>query len=339
MEKRILALKIRKKLDLTAAEAQQLAAWMLDAEIPAGSMRKLLEDWERKGVVDAEIYGFYAELRRRMQTITLDPSPIDICGSGGDGLSTLNISTGAALIVAGAGKPIAKYGNRSASSRAGAADLLEELGVSINLSRESVKKCYKETGFAFLYAPIYHPDMKAVAKVRSELGIPTIWNRVLFLLHPARASRRVIGLAAPYRKHIPLYGKLLADDGVEETLFVTGTGGMDEVSVTGPTDVTEAQDGNLRPFLLKPAYLGFEPVSAEPLRVKGVKESAKLLLAVLRGEETGVAYHTLRLNAAAGFRLLGSKWEEALEEADESIRSGNALRKLEEVVACSNALT
>jgi len=242
----------------------------------------LLMALRAKGETAQELAGAARTLRSHMTPIHTNRSGvIDTCGTGGDGSGTFNISTAAALVVAAAGVPVAKHGNRGITSKTGSADALAALGVNVNAGVERVEECLNELGICFCFAPLLHPSMKKVAEVRKKLGVPTIFNLLGPLSNPAAAPFQVVGVGAAELR--PLLAEALLLLGTTHALVVQGDDGLDEVTLNGPTRVTEVAGGGLRNFSWTPADFGLSPSSLESLTVDGPEKSAAMIREILAG--------------------------------------------------------
>lgn len=296
----------------------------------------LLMALRAKGETAQEVAGAAAALRRHMTPIrTQRTGLIDTCGTGGDGSNTFNISTAAALVVAAAGVPVAKHGNRGITSKTGSADALAALGVNINASLETVERCLDQLGICFCFAPLVHPSMKKVAEVRKKLGVPTIFNLLGPLSNPAGAPFQVLGVARSEVRQLLAEALLLL--GTTRALVVQGEDGLDEVTLAGPTRVTEVTNGTLRNFAWTPADFGLAPASLDSIKVDGPPASAAIIREVLSGA-TGVARDIVVINAAAALWTAG-RAETPLacaQLAAGAIDSGAASGLLEQLVAVSN---
>ncbi|MHB1035773.1 MAG: anthranilate phosphoribosyltransferase [Pirellulales bacterium] len=264
---------------------------------------ELLLGLRAKGETVAEVAGAASAMRRHMTPIrTRRTGVIDTCGTGGDGSSTFNISTAAALVTAAAGVPVAKHGNRGMSSRSGSADVLAALGVNIEAGVACVEACLDELGICFCFAPLLHQSMKHVAPVRRKLGVPTIFNLLGPLVNPAGAPFQLLGVGRPERR--PLLAEALAMLDTRRAVVVCGEDGLDEVTLSGPTRVTEVVGKTLREFAWTPTDFGLEPAGLDQLIVAGPEESAAIIRRVLAGE-TGPARDIVVLNAAAALWTAG----------------------------------
>lgn len=268
-----------------------------------GEIGILLTALRAKGETCQEVAGAAAALRRNMTPIrTTRVGVIDTCGTGGDGSGTFNISTAAALVVAAAGVPVAKHGNRSITSRTGSADALAALGVNIDASVERVEQCLDQLGICFCFAPLLHPSMKRVAEVRKKLGVPTIFNLLGPLSNPAGAPFQVLGVGRAELR--PLLAEALQLLGTQHSLVVQGEDGLDEVTLAGPTRVTEVTPAGLRNFTWTPSDFGLAPANLDALKVDGPQQSAEMIREVLRGS-AGPARDIVLLNAAAALWTAG----------------------------------
>jgi anthranilate phosphoribosyltransferase len=262
---------------------------------------------------------------------------VDTCGTGGDGKGTINISTLAALVAAGAGVPIAKHGNRAVSSSCGSADVLAELGACIDLDARALESVLEKVGISFLFAPKLHPAMAAVVGIRKELGMRTIFNLLGPLTNPARAKRQVLGVYAPHL--VPLLGKVLFALGAKHAMVVHSDDGMDEISPSAGTEVCEVrEDGGTRRYRIEPEDLGLERSPAGALRGGDAATNAAIARRVLAGER-GAARVAVLANAAAAIYVGGiaSDLRSAADLARESIDAGWAARKLEDLVSATQA--
>jgi anthranilate phosphoribosyltransferase len=259
---------------------------------------------------------------------------VDVCGTGGDGLHTLNISTAVGFVVAGGGVKVAKHGGKAASSRSGSSDVLSALGVKIDVTPEVERRSLDEAGICFMFAPTHHPAMKYVIPVRSELGFRTVFNLLGPLTNPAGAKRQVVGV--PSSRFVEPLARALGALGAERAWTVHGEG-MDELTTTGETEVAEWHNGAVRLFRITPEAVGLRRATLSELTGGSPEENAKALRALLDGEE-GAYRDIVLLNAAAGF-LVGEKVEtlrEGVELAAKSIDSGAARAALEKLIEVTN---
>ncbi len=303
----------------------------------SGEMGILLTALRAKGETSHEIAGAALALRRHMTPIRSDRAGVvDTCGTGGDASGTFNISTAAALVVAAAGAPVAKHGNRAVTSRTGSADALAALGVNVSASVAQVERCLDELGICFCFAPLMHPSMKQVAEVRKQLGFPTIFNLLGPLANPASAPFQVVGVGRSELR--PLVAEALMLLGTRRALVVHGEDGLDEVTLAGPTRVTEVSADGLRNFSWTPSDFGLSPTSLESLQVSGPEDSARVIREVLAARP-GAAYDIVVINAAAALWTAGKAESPAAcaELAAGAIETGAALALLENLITLSNA--
>ena len=323
--------------NLTEEEAAQLMAQLMEGEATDAQIGALLTAARMKGETADEIAGFARAMRRKATRVETSREPlIDTCGTGGDGSHTFNISTTAAFIAAGAGAAVAKHGNRSVSSRCGSSNVLEALGVRIDAPPERVGQCIDEVGIGFLFAPTFHSAMRHVAGPRREMGVRTFFNIVGPMTNPADAKRQLLGVfdGAWTEPMATALGKL----GSERAMVVHGAGGLDEISTTGPTRVSELRNGAVETYEMEPLEYGIRRAEMSDLKGGDADENARILRAVLDGEE-GPARGIAVLNAAAALKTAGvaDSVKEGLERARESIRSGAAKRALEGLIRASSA--
>ena len=262
---------------------------------------------------------------------------VDIVGTGGDGSHTFNISTASMFVAAAAGARVAKHGNRSVSSRSGSADALEALGAAIELQPAQVARCIAEVGAGFMFAPIHHPAMKAVAPVRREMGVRTIFNILGPLTNPASAPSVLMGVFHPDLVGIQV--RVLRELGTERALVVWGRDGMDEISLGAATLVGELRDGVVREYEIHPEDFGIGMAASRNLRVADAAESKDMLLGALRGE-AGLPLEIVALNAGAALYVAGvaESIADGIARARQAVASGAALRKLEEFIATTGRL-
>lgn len=324
--------------DLSEKEVTEVFDLMMEGELPESQMAAFLTALRMKGETVSEITGVAKALLGKAQRIDCDrETAVDLCGTGGDGSGTFNISTTAAFIVSGAGVTVAKHGNRSVSSPVGSADVLEALGVKIDISPSLAQKCLSEAGIAFLFAPVYHPAMRNVAKCRKELGIRTVFNLIGPVVNPAGVRNQVMGVYSP-QLLVPV-AEVLKNLGSQNVMVVHGEGCMDEITVTGSTKVAELRDGEISEYDLRPEDFAVKTCSHEELRGgASAAENAGITLSVLRGVENGAKTDASLLNAMAAIYVSGkaASLAEALALAKGSLSSGAALGKLEMLVEITN---
>jgi anthranilate phosphoribosyltransferase len=317
------------------------AAWAMEqimqGEATGAQFGAFVAALRAKGETVDEIVGLVKTWRRFSQKIELDEPLLDTCGTGGDRAGTINVSTIAALVAAGAGAKVAKHGNRAASSACGSADLLEELGVEIELQPDRVRDCIEAAGIGFCFAPLFHPAMRHAAQPRKELGIRTIFNFLGPLTNPAGAAHQVVGV--PDATMAPKMAEALLRLGSVHALVVNGSDGLDEITTTGPTHVWAVKGGQMKEFTLQPGDFGIE--SSEPHDLTGgtPTENAKIALEVLGGSQ-GPHRDVVIANAAAALIAadLAEGLETAVSKAKESIDSGRARDSLDRLIDFSNRL-
>jgi anthranilate phosphoribosyltransferase len=316
---------------LTCAEAEHLFGLLVDGEVSDPLKAALLVALRMKGEAADEICGAATALRRRLTPIPHSRERVvDTCGTGGDGRGTFNISTAAALVAAAAGLPVAKHGNRSVSSRSGSADVLAALGVPIEVPADVSGRALDTIGIAFLFAPFLHPAMKVMMPVRRELGMRTIFNVIGPLINPAGARRQVMGVYA--EGLVSLIAQVLLDLGSEHALVVHGSDGLDEITTTGPTQVSEVIGGEIRSYTVEPERFGLPRVTLADLAGGGPEENAAAMRRVLDGEPGPLADVTA-LNAGAVLYIGGAvtSLEDGVLRARETVASGAGAAKLEEL--------
>ncbi len=316
---------------LTRVEAEDAFALLLSGEATPAQMGAVLMALRVRGETVDEIAGAVAALRARMVRVAAPPGAVDIVGTGGDGHGTFNVSTLAALIVAGCGVPVAKHGNRAASSRAGSSDVLAALGVSLDASAEH---CLAVAGLCFMPAPAHHAAMRHFAAVRAELGVRTLFNLLGPLSNPAGVSRLVVGVFSP--DWLEPLARALGALGAERAWLVHGSDGLDEITTTGPTEVVEWHAGAISRFLVEPADVGLPRTALDRLRGGDPAHNAAALRAVLDGARN--PYRDIGcLNAAAALVVAGRA--EALAEgyalADAALTAGRAADVLARLVRAS----
>lgn len=289
-----------------------------------------------KGESISEITACATVMRDKALRITSDLDVMDIVGTGGDELGTFNISTTTAFVVAAGGVPVAKHGNRSVSSKSGAADVLEKLGVNINISSEQSQKILEEIGLCFMFAQIYHSSMKYAAPVRREIGIRTIFNILGPLSNPAGATMQLMGVFD--EKLVEPLAQVLSNLGVKRGMVIHGCDGLDEATLTTKTKVIEIQNGVLRSYYVIPEELGFTKCKLEDFIGGDAEENAEITRRILKGTEKGAKRDVVILNAAMALHTAGkgASIKACIPIANELIDSGAAIKKLEELVRLSN---
>jgi anthranilate phosphoribosyltransferase len=288
-----------------------------------------------RGETVEEITGAVTVMREKMLRVAAPPDAIDVVGTGGDASGSYNISTCAAFIVAGAGVPVAKHGNRALSSRSGAADVLAALGVKIELAPDAVGRCISEAGIGFMFAPAHHPAMKNVGPTRVELGTRTIFNLLGPLSNPAGVKRQMVGVFS--RQWVEPLANVLKNLGSESAWVVHGSDGLDEVTSAGPTYVAALENGAVRTFEIAPEDVGVARAMPEMLRGGDADQNARALLDVLKGRK-GAFRDVALMNAAAGLIVAGraKDLKQGFVLAAKSIDSGEAEGRLDRLIAVSN---
>src|SRR5204862_3317148 len=319
----------------TRDESTKAFDYMMSGEATPSQMGGFLMGLRMRGETVDEITGAVTTMRAKMQRVAAPPDAIDVVGTGGDASGSYNISTCAAFIVAGAGVPVAKHGNRALSSRSGAADVLGALGVKIDLTPEGVGRCISEAGIGFMFAPAHHPAMKHVGPTRVELGTRTIFNLLGPLSNPAGVRRQMVGVFA--RPWIEPLAKVLAALGSEHAWVVHGADGLDEVTTSGPTYVAELANGKVKTFEITPEDAGLKRVRPEELKGGEPGLNAMALKAVLDGMP-GPFHDVALMNAAAALVVAGKAKDIAAgaKLALKSIVSGAAKERLKKLVTISN---
>ncbi len=314
---------------LTEAEAHAAMGLIMDGEATPAQIASFITALAMRGETVEEITGFARAIRERAVTIAPETDHlVDVVGTGGDRLNTFNISTTSAFVAAGAGGHVAKHGNRAASSKSGAADVLEALGINLEAPPAVVQACVEEIGFGFLFAPRFHPAFKHALGPRREIGIRTVFNILGPLTNPARARRYLLGVPAP--AYTELMGRVLAELGVERAFVVHGQDGMDEISICAPTQVSEVAGGRVRTYVLTPEELGFARAPLEALRGGTAEENAQISVSILKGERSPRRDIVL-MNAGAALVAAGlaETITDGVARAAESIDSGRAYERLE----------
>ena len=323
--------------DLTQSEAALLLDGLLDDAATDGQIAAVLTALAAKGETVGELAGMAAALRARAVQIKCPhPTFIDTAGTGSSAAKTFNISTAAAFVIAGAGLPVAKHGNRAASSRSGSADVLAALGVNISAASTISEACLSEIGICFMFAPLYHGATARVASVRRELGIHTTFNLLGPLSNPAGAPRQIIGVwRADLAERL---AKVLALLGTERAWVVHGADGLDEITVTGKTLVAEAHKGTVKTFEVGPGDFGLSQSPLDHLRGGDAQANAEVIREVLSGARRDEARAIVVANAAAALFVggLSESLIEAAQRAAQSIDTGAAGKKLEQLVSATN---
>lgn len=319
---------------LTEHDAEQFMNHLMDGETTPIQTAGLLAAMAVRGETVAEIVGFARAMRKHARHIDVAGPLIDTCGTGGDGLNTFNISTASAIVAAAAGVRVAKHGNRAASSRSGSADVLQALGVRIDLHPVAAARCLEETGLCFLFAQGFHPAMKHAAEPRKQLGFRTVFNILGPLTNPAGATRQVLGVPRP--DLVRTMAEALSALGSEHALVVHGHGGIDEFSLAGETLVAEVRDGRVTEYTVDPAAFGLTLAPVEAIAGGTPEDNAAIILEILQGGH-GPKRDVVLLNAGAALFVGGAATsiQNGVQKAGSIIDEGAARDKLAHFVAAS----
>ncbi len=329
-------IKLSKKQDLTYQEAEAVMDEIMSGEATTIQMSSYLTALAMKGETIDEITASAAGMRAHGLRLLHEMNVLEIVGTGGDGSNSFNISTTSAMVIASAGVPVAKHGNRAASSKSGAADVLEALGVKITVSPAKSLELLQKLNICFLFAQSYHTAMKYVAPVRKELGIRTVFNILGPLSNPAGANMELMGV---YEEELvePL-AQVMMNLGVTKGMVVFGQDKLDEISMSAPTSVCEIRDGKLTSYTITPEQFGYERCGKDDLKGGTPQENAEITRAILTGADKGPKRQAVCLNAGAALYIAGkaSTMEEGVRLAERQIDNGEALRVLEEFARESN---
>ena len=328
--------KVRKRIDLSEAEMRDLFEEIMSGKAEYADIVAFLDGLRKKGETVTEITAAALVMREKSFHIKVDGGGVvDTCGTGGTGLNTFNISTTAAFVVAGCGVRVAKHGNRSSSGQCGSADVLEALGVKINIEPGSVAKCIKETGIGFMFAPAFHAAMKHAVGPRKELGGKTVFNILGPLSNPAGATHQVIGVYDA--KLTEVMAGVLKNLGSKRAFVVHGNDGLDEITITGSTKISELDKGRVRTYEVSPEDFGLKRAPLGDIKGAGPKENAESVISILKGERSA-RRDVVLANAAASLVCAGKAkdFKDGVKLAGESIDSGKALEKLSKLVEFTN---
>ena len=328
--------RLQRREDLTVDEASAAMGEIMDGRASSAQIAGLLIALAMKGERPSEVVGLARTMRLRAVPLSKKFDPVfDTCGTGGDRSHTFNVSTVSALVVAASGVRVAKHGNRSVSSQCGSADLFEALGVNINAGPAVVERCLEEAGLAFFLAPTFHPSMRHAGPTRKELGVRTAFNLLGPLTNPAGASRQLVGVPRP--ELTELVARSLGLLGSERAWVVHGADGLDEISTTGYTKISECRDGSVNTFYLHPSDVRIPKASPETLRGGGAEANAEIARDVLAGG-AGAPRDIVLLNAGAALFIAGavSSISDGLVRAADALDSGRAADVLATLVRVSN---
>ncbi len=320
--------------DLTAEESGRAMGIIMSGKATDAQIGSFLTALKMKGETPEEIATFARIMRKFAETINprVDGTLVDVCGTGGDMLKTFNISTTSMFVISAAGIPIAKHGNRAITSNCGSADVLEELGVNLNLKFEKIREGIENIGIGFMFAPSHHLAMKYVMPARRELGVRTVFNILGPLTNPANASAQLMGVFDPgLTEKLAEVFRLL---GLKHAIVAHGEPGLDEISNLGKTRISELCDGKIRTYYVKPEDFGIKRTKPGDIAGGSTKENAKILRDILKGEDAGPRTDIVLLNSAAGIVVGGmaDDLKEGLEIAREVLDSGRAYKKLNEFI-------
>ena len=328
--------KLGRQEDLSTEEAAAAMAAIMRGEAAPAQIAGLLVGLGMKGERPTELVGLARTMRANALPMTAKPGAVfDTCGTGGDRSGTFNISTASAIVLAACGMRVAKHGNRSVSSQCGSADVLEALGVHIAAAPDVASACLDEVGLAFLFAPTFHPAMKHAAQARKDLGVRTAFNLLGPLTNPARPARQLVGVPRP--ELTELLARALSLLGSERAWVVHGADGLDELSTTGYTKVSECRGSSVQTFYVHPADFGLAKSTPESLKGGNAATNAKIVRTVLSGEQ-GRARDVVLLNAGAALFVGGHAptVQEGIATAAAAIDSGAAMKVLDQLIAVSN---
>ena len=326
------------KKSLTKTQAQQVMNEIMSGEVTGSQFGAFVTSLMLKGETANEVAGLATSMREHSLKVSVSEKIIlDTCGTGGDNSNTFNISTASGLILAGCGLKIAKHGNRAMSGNSGSADVLEKLGVKINLSPKGVSKCIQETNFGFMFAQIYHPSMKFAAGPRKELGIKTVFNILGPLTNPANANHQIIGVYSPSVGN--LMAEVLKILGSSRAMVVHSADGIDEISLWDKTNIWELKNNEISNYEVTHKNFGLNQIDINELKVNSPEESVKIIQNILSGKKSA-ARDVVLANAAAGLLIAGKvdNLIEGVEIAQKSIDSGNASKQLNKLIKISNKL-
>ncbi|NPC91329.1 anthranilate phosphoribosyltransferase [Bacillus sp. WMMC1349] len=326
-----LVYKLTNNQSLSFQEAYDCMSEILKGNFTPVQIGAFLCALSAKGEVKEELMGFLKAIHEQMIQIDKVEDVVDTCGTGGDMLGSFNTSTAAALVASAAGAKVAKCGNRSSSSLCGSADLLEELGIKIELLPDEAENWVKESGFAFLFTPKFHPSLRKLSPLRKEIGVPTAFNLLGPLGNPMSPKRHLLGVSN--RTLAPLYAELLLELGAKHSLVVHGLDGMDEISLSAPSELYEIRNGYVKKMLFDPASLGLEYISHEDISGGDAHHNKNMLIELFDGQKNGVR-EIVCLNAGVTLMLAGQAedFREGLIVARKAIDSGLAKEKLNELM-------
>ncbi|OMH41084.1 anthranilate phosphoribosyltransferase [Desulfurobacterium indicum] len=343
MEYRKVLEKVIEREDLSYDETRELFRKIMDGEFTPAQIAGILVALRMKGETTEEIAGAASAMREKSRKVNLPDSLkekiVDTCGTGGDLKGTFNVSTTVAFVLAAGGVPVAKHGNRSVSSKCGSADILEALGIRIDLSPEDVGRCIEETGFGFMFAPVFHPAMANVIKPRKELGVRTVFNILGPLTNPAGAKRQLMGIfdGELSEKIAGVLSKL----GVKKACIVHGYDGMDEITICERTKVTELSNGDIKSYVIAPEDFGFERAKIEDIAAAdSLEENKNMIESILKGEDRSARKDMVAINAGFGFYVAGKvdTPSDGIKLSVDLLDSGKPFEVLRKVIEFGNSV-
>ena len=325
-----IAQNLEKGKNLSFEESKSLFSDLMDGKYDDDSIIKILEALIKKGETKDELAGGIYVLRNKAKRVQTDSNTIDTCGTGGDGLNSLNISTAAAIVLASMGVKVAKHGNKAVSSNCGSADVLEALKININLKPKEVEESIKNVNFAFMFAPNYHSAMKHVGPARKKMRKKTIFNLIGPLSSPAQVKRQVVGVFD--KKWMKPFAEALKENGVVHAFIVHSEDGMDEISPFAKTYVVELKDTVIKEFVIDPATLGINSLNKENLKGKNAEYNSKKIIEIFKGQKNEFS-QSVALNVAAGLIVSGKEndFKISYEKATKHLNSGNVFQHLEKI--------
>ena len=322
---------------LTQTSATEVMGEIMSGDATEAQIGAFLTALRMKGETPEEIAGMATTMRKTALSVETGVDLVDTCGTGGDGSYSFNVSTAAAVVVASANIYVAKHGNRAASGTCGSADLLEALGVKIDLAPEGVKKCIETVGIGFMFAPIFHPAMKHVAKPRKEMGIRTVFNILGPLTTPAGAKKQMIGIAA--RSQGELLARVLVLLGSEHAMIVHGEDGLDEITISGKTSVWEIKNKEIHTYEIDSRELGVKTNSIDGIKGESISDNVTMFRSVMDGQQ-GPCMDIVTINAGAALYVAGatSSIKEGQAIAENCIKNGKARAKISQLVEISQRI-
>lgn len=336
MEAKEIIKKLVSKNNLTEQEIFAFMENVAQEKITPAQIGAFLTALAMKGETAEEIFSLSQFIYKNALQIGPFENALDIHGTGSDGSGSFNISSTTIFVVAAGGIVIAKHGNRSSSGSSGAADVLEALGININLEPKQVEECIKKIGIGFMFAQKFHPKLKPIVGPRKEVGIKTIFNKAFPLVSPANVKNHFLGITD--WQLAPLFAEVLKKQGCKRFMLIHGQDPMDEVSISSPTDIYEYLDGKERQYSILPENFGFNKYPLSEIQGGAPKENAEITKRILSNAEIGPKREIILLNSAASFIIAGKakNWQEGIKLAGEIITNGKALQKLQELIKLSN---